>query len=463
MNTRIEQIYLKCPVFLQNTGISILGLKENITRYAGIYSKYYKSIVTNLVKSKAEIDEFQLNMLKSVIYNASVEVPYYREIFKKYQLPQKDKFKLSDIKSIPFLLKKQIKEDPLTLVNRQFNEKELITLHTTGTTGTPLKLFCTPEVRQRNYAFFSRFLNSAGIDPDGTRITIGGRVIVKPDQSKPPFWRYSLFQKSILMSSYHLSEKNIDSYISMIKKNKPSYIDTYPSSINIIAQFAYQNKISLNGVTKRIITSAETLHPYQKELIEKVFGVPVYDQYGAAEMCVFIAQCRYGRYHLHSDYSFVEFLKDNGTDAGPGEEAEIVCTGFINTVMPLIRYKIGDSVILSKENCKCGCNFPVIEKILGREDDIIMTADGRRIGRLSPVLKGFPIVEAQYRQYKLNEIELLIVKSPEYGKETEIKIIEELHKRTGSSMIITIKYVERIERETGNKLRSVISYLGKPK
>ena len=39
--------------------------------------------------------------------------------------------------------------------------------------------------------------------------------------------------------------------------------------------------------------------------------------------------------------------------------------------------------------------FPVLERVVGRKDDVIVTPDGRQIGRLSPGLKGFPVREAQ--------------------------------------------------------------------
>ena len=215
----------------------------------------------------------------------------------------------------------------------------------------------------------------------------------------------------------------------------------------------------MKNVTKGITTSAETLYSWQRKIIEKAFGVPVIDQYGSAEMCNFVAQCHLGRYHIHSDYALIEFLREDGTPADPGEEAEIVCTGFINPVMPLIRYRIGDYGILSDIPCKCGSPFPVMEKILGRMDDIIITPDGRKVGRLSPVLKGFPIKESQYIQKKIDELEVLIVKDKHYDKNTESEVVKELEKRLGTSLKIRVKYVSCIQREKGGKLRTVISYI----
>lgn len=462
MNNKNEKFYLSLPEFLQNSVISIWGYKEKRLRYSGIYNEYYSSISHNLKKSNREIEQIQIDQLKKVIYKTAGNVPYYRDLFSKIKLPCEEDFRLSDLKMIPILNKEDIRNGPEAFVRTDVNIQKLIELNTTGTTGTPLKVYCNAEVRQKNYAFFSRFLKSVGINPYGSRATIGSRLIVKAEQSKPPFWRYSIFQKSLLLSSYHLSDHNIESYIEILKKYKPSYIDTFPSSIYIIADFASRKKIPLKGITRAIVTSAETLYPYQRRKVEEAFGVPVYDQYGAVEMCVFISQCKYGKYHLNSDYSFVELLNENGCSAGPDEEAEIICTGFINNIMPLVRYKIGDKVELPshmRQHCDCGSNFPVIKRVLGRADDIIRTPDGRKIGRLSAVFRGLPVREAQFRQYKPDEIEMIIVKDNQYDTETESKLIKELQKRTGQSISVKVKYADKIERGKGGKMRLVISFL----
>ena len=94
---------------------------------------------------------------------------------------------------------------------------------------------------------------------------------------------------------------------------------------------------------KAIITSAETLFDYQRETIEEVFGCPIFDQYGCAEQVVFVSQCEKGNYHIHPEFGFVEFLRDDGNRAQVGEPARLICTGFTNHAMPLIRYDIGDT------------------------------------------------------------------------------------------------------------------------
>lgn len=458
MKSFLEDFYLKSPAMLQNIAVSIYGIKLKNIRYSGKYKDYFKKVNSHLSFNKIELKNYIESTLINTINNAVENVPYYRELFQRNSISPNAIQSSSDLSKIPLLEKDKVRQNSLQFVNEKYNFKKLQCIHTTGTTGTPLKIYCNSDTRQMNFAFFDRFLKQSGIDYTGKRATIWGRNIVSAKQMKPPFWRNSYFQKNMLFSSYHLTKKNIPEYIKKLNNYKPKYIDAYPSSLFAIADFALKQDISLLNITKGLTTSAETLFPEQRETIEAAFGVPVFDQYGAAEMCVFVGQCREGNYHIHTDYSILEFLKNDGTPADPGEEAELVCTSLINSVMPLIRYRIGDRGILSNLSCRCGSPFPVMEKILGRMDDVIITPDGKRVGRLSPVLKGFPIKEAQYIQKANGNLTVLLVANDEYSKITEDGISQELRKKLGQQIVIKYKYVDAINRGCGGKLKTIISH-----
>lgn len=458
MKSFYETIYLKSPAFIQNVALSLYGLKLNRIRYGGNYQKYVSAIEEHINLTPEQIKSIVLFNLKRIVTDAFNDVPYYRKSYAELGININDISCLSDIQLLPLIDKDSIRRSPDDFISEKYRGKKLMALHTTGSTGKPLNISCNEAARQMNFAFFDRFLQMSGIKKNGKRATFWGRLVVHSDQTKPPFWRYSVFQKNLMFSSYHMTDENMPFYIRKLIEFKPDYIDAYSSSVFTIADYAKRNKINLKGVAGGITTSAETLFKEQREVIESVFDVPVIDQYGAAEMCLFVGQCPEGNYHIHSDYGIVEIVDDNGKNVGFDEEGEVVCTGFINNVMPLIRYRIGDRGILSSEKCTCGSPFPVMGEILGRMDDYILTADGRKIGRLSPVLKGSPVKEAQYVQLKSGAIEVNIVKDVMYTEKNEMAIRAELEKRIGTSNDIYFKYVEKINRGAGGKLRSVISY-----
>lgn len=459
MHSLFTNVYDNSPVLLQNILVSLYGWKIDKIRHGKKYNDLFSMISRRYYFTLEELTQFQNKSLQQLIKVCAENVPYYRKLFHDRGISG-DKIKtVDDLTMIPLLEKIELRNNAEDFIDEEYDQKKLLTIHTTGTTGTPLNIFCDSYVRQMNYAFYQRFLQHAGIDYRKKRATFGGRIVVPAFQRKKSFWRYSYFQKNMLFSSYHLHEETIELYIKKLFQYRPHYIDAYPSSIYIIAEYAQQHGISLKGITKGITTSAETLFDEHRMTIEKAFDVPVIDQYGTAEMCVFIGQCDSGSYHVHTDYAIIEFLKDDGSQAQPGDEAEVVCTGLINSIMPLLRYRIGDKVILSENKCECGSVFPVVEKVLGRADDFILTPEGNKVGRLSPVLKGFPVQEAQYIQKIQDAVLVRIVPGIGYCESIEQKITIELRKRLGQKIKIYFDKVDHLERGVGGKLKTIISRL----
>lgn len=457
MKSISEKIYFHIPVFLQNFFVLLKGYSLEKIRHSGQYYEFMEQIKARNRWPADHFRSFQEIQLKELIKHAYQNIPYYSELYKERGVSPADIRSVADIKKLPMVTKEDLRRNWKQFIDKRFSDKKLLTVHTTGTTGTPLKIFTDKTERQWNYAFFDAYQKSLGIDITGKRATFGGRIIIPPDQRKPPFWRYSYSQKNLLFSSYHLMFENLPYYIDKLNEYQPEVIDAYPSSIFNVAKYARERNIRLIS-PKAIITSAETLFDEQREIIERAFQCKVFDQYGAAEMCVFVGQCESGKYHIRPDYGIIEFIKD-GRSANAGELAEIICTSFINWKMPLIRYRIGDLAIPTYDSCDCGLNTPIIESIQGRIDDTIVTRSGAPVGRLSPVLKGFPVLEALYIQEVIGELILQVVKGEGYSDNDSNAIIAEIKKRVGNDMDIKLEFVNQIEREYGSKNKAVISKL----
>jgi phenylacetate-CoA ligase len=452
-----ETIYLHAPRIVQDLLITTKGYSLEAIRHGGDYEAFLREVLRRQEWTLEDFSNHQLNALRKIIRLSLKHVPYYRNTFREVGFCPDDINSLEDIVSIPMLDKDDVRSDPLALVDGRLNTRKLLVLHTTGTTGTPLKIYANKTARQWNYAFFDGYLKSLGVDRTKKRATLGGRIIVHPNQSEPPFWRYSRFQRNLLFSSYHLTDKNLPFYFERLREYEPEIIDAYPSSLYVLAKYIIDQDKNGEISPKAIITSGETILEDQREIIEEAFQCRVSDQYGCAEMCIFAGQCGEGHYHYRPDYSLVETVKENGEIADSGEMGEIVCTGFINEVMPLIRYRIGDIGIISKEICSCGLNTPHFEKLIGRTDDFILTPDGRHVGRLSPVLKGFPVKEAQYIQRSTDLVIVRLVQDGGFTPKTERDLIKEIQKRLGYAMGIEFEFVDHISRGPGGKLKTVIS------
>src|SRR5205807_559628 len=106
----------------------------------------------------------------------------------------------------------------------------------------------------------------------------------------------------------------------------------------------------------------------------QAFGVGVFDWYGQAERVGAIGTCEHGNYHIIEDAGYLELLPHaDGSSL-------LVGTSFENRAMPLIRYVTGDCVVAADSNYVCPCRraFRVVESIIGREADTVVTSDGRQ-------------------------------------------------------------------------------------
>jgi phenylacetate-CoA ligase len=330
------------------------------------------------------------------------------------------------------------------------------TYFTSGTSGTTLAVPIDDASRQRNYAFFKRALSWAGVE-NGRSVTFAGRPIVPARWSRPTtVWRWNPALRNRLFSSYHLSPGNAAAYSRDLCAYAPDYIDSYPSSIALLAALFRDTGLPAPRV-KAVVTSAETLTQPQRALIEEVFSARCFDQYGCTEQSVFVSQCERGTYHLHPEYGIVEVLRD-GEPVRRGEPGEIVCTSFTNDAFPLLRYRLGDVVALGESGCPCGRQFPVLDSILGRLDDVLVTPDGRRVGRLDPVFKGRRTIrEAQIVQESKSLVRVRIVPGPDYADNDGLAVVEELKARLGDVMHIRVERVTCIERTVSGKFRAVIN------
>src|SRR4029453_8946026 len=98
-------------------------------------------------------------------------------------------------------------------------------------------------------------------------------------------------------------------------------------------------------------------------------------------------------------------------------------------VMPLIRYEVGDlgAVAPAGEACPCGRRLPILTRLEGRSDDVIVTRDGRRVGRLDPVFKAdLMLKEAQIVQESLDTLVVRLVAAPGFTERHAGELLQPL-------------------------------------
>ncbi|GAB6278092.1 MAG: phenylacetate--CoA ligase family protein [Lentimicrobium sp.] len=454
----IENIYNNSPVFLQNVGCSIIGLKERQSRLGGKFNFYYSSLKKTEWFSEEQITTYQNKQISEIINYSYKNIPYYRELFSVNNINPNDIKSVEDLEKISILEKETVRNNFHKLQSINFNQK-VIHSHTSGSTGKSLQFLMSIDAIQFRWALWFRHKSRFGISPNDPYATFTGKVAIPINQTRPPFWRENWPMNQTIFTMHHLSKEKVPFIVKRLNKGDFVYYTGYPSIIYNLAETIKELNLNITNPPKIIITGAESLLEFQVQLISEVFKCPVTDQYGFSEGCGNASSCEHGFYHEDFEYGVLECynpqINDDGSITG-----EILATGFTNLAMPFIRYRVGDTATWVEKECECGRKSKIIREINGRTEDYVITPEGNKILRFDYIFKDtINVVEAQVVQKKLGEIIIRVVRRGDYKEKDENCIRREVHDKISPNLKVIFEYPLSIEREKTGKFRAVKSYI----
>ncbi len=453
-----ESIYMRSPIWAQQAAVAGYGwwwYKRRFNRHFHRLVKEFRS------REEWTLDQFRAYQQQrfSAVISAAWKSPFYRTAFVEAGV-KPESTSLDELHTLPFLSKEALRLKARELLTQKTTPAGTMIQKTSGTTGTPTEIYYTPEFHALELAVpEARNLNWAGVRYSDRRVMFGVRKVCRFDQKQPPFWRHSPVEDLAYASIYHLSPEYLPAYIKFLRSYKPVVVMGYPSALYIIAKYALDHK-ELPSPAKGVFTTSETVSNEMRRVIESAWQCRVYDRYGAVEGCMFASQCEYGRYHVSPEMGIIEILDAEGNPCGPGKLGEVVCTGLQNTLQPLIRYRIGDAARWSVEQvCNCGRQFPMLEAIEGRFEDICYTRDGRQMLRFDTVFKGVTnLKEAQVVQESLDLMVINVVPGEGFAHH-DIKRLQSNMRLHAGNIETKVELVSSIPRSSSGKFRAVISNL----
>lgn len=437
-----KSAYDKLPLWTQTLAVNLVSAGNFRNKYGQVFHRDLNRLADNEHKSNDQLLEEQASRLRSMLKYARTHVPYYRRLG----------CSPDNLHEWPILDKQVLASRSDEFLSDEFPHKDLMTLKTSGTTGTPLQVRITKAYHQMEMAFRWRHRSWGGVPFLSRAAYVSGHAVTPASQSRGPFWRVDVVEKRLLCSSYHLSPANLPQYIDALRRYSPDFVHGYPSSLYVLAQYMLEHDV--HEIRPRaVFTASETLLDFQRAAIQKAFGTKAFNWYGNTEMTCNIIECEAGGLHYRTDYGVLELLDDGA----------MVCTGLNNLAMPLIRYRVGDVAVGRNGSCPCGRGFPLVERVEGRIEDYVVTPDGRRIGRLDHLFKDAQhIREAQLEQNHVDELIVRIVRAEGFSQEVERVITAEARQRLGDAMRIRFDYVTEIHRTASGKFRFIKSTLSHP-
>jgi phenylacetate-CoA ligase len=447
VNQGLLKLYHRLPARARSAVATVRGWYLNRWRYGKASEELAAEARERDEWTTAQWDTWRQERIAYVLHRAATRVPYYREQWQTRR-QRGDRASWELLENWPLLEKDAVRADARAFVADDCDHRRMFREQTSGTTGTPILIWRTRPTIATLYAIAdTRTHGWHGVPADVRWARLGGQLITPVKQRRPPFWVWNAAMRQLYLSSYHLAPDLIPHYLDALARYRIVYLAGYPSALHALAeQVVRMGRRDLKMMA--VHTNAEPLLSVQRETIGAAFQCPVLETYGMAETVAGASECPSGRMHQWPEFGHIELRPDG----------ELVGTGLLNVDMPLIRYRVGDRgrPVQDETPCACGRNLPLLGPVEGRRDDVLVTPDGRLVGRLDPVFKGtHAIREAQIIQEQLRLVRVRVAPTPAFGSADEQTIIDNLRERMGDVEVI-VERVDVVPRTSNGKLRAVL-------
>ena len=175
---------------------------------------------------------------------------------------------------------------------------------------------------------------------------------------------------------------SLPSIVAELNAYQPAFLASYPTMLALLTEEKIAGRLQLAPTC--LWSGGEYLAPGTARAIRDAFGCPLINEYGASECMSIAFGCSAGNLHINEDWVVLEPVDKNYRRVPPGESSHtVLLTNLANRVQPVIRYDLGDSVVISPQPCSCGSMMRAI-RAQGRNDDVVtlVAADGRTVSLL---------------------------------------------------------------------------------
>ena len=177
---------------------------------------------------------------------------------------------------------------------------------------------------------------------------------------------------------FDLSDVVLEKMLQKFQSRNFEYINGYTSSIVLFAKFLRKRNLILKQICpslKVCMVTSEMLFEEDRILLERQFGIPIVNEYGASELDLIAFENNNNEWQINSETLFVEIVDENNQVLPYGQEGRIVITSLFNKAHPFIRYDIGDLGILDE---KSTLDKPILKQLIGRTNDIAVLPSGKK-------------------------------------------------------------------------------------
>lgn len=316
--------------------------------------------------SEEQLNHLHDQKLEKVLRHAARHIPYYEH------LSQLETLRLHDF---PVVTKREIRENVDRFLWNPNKKHRLVCEKSSGSSGVQGQVYMSKEEQSKVMAAQTLLWEWAGYSIGKSLLQTGmtlrrGRVKAIKDY---------LFRTQY-ESAFGLDESQVVEVLDSLRRKPRQFFGGYASSLYVYATVA--RKMHRRIRFQSVISWGDKMFSHYRSLIESTFETRVFDTYGTTEGFMIAGQKDLPYYYILSPHVHVEILDKDGKELPDGELGHVVVTSLDAYEMPLIRYYLGDLAVKLPRNKYPefrSLNFPLLERIVGRDTDIIRTPSGKKM------------------------------------------------------------------------------------
>ena len=414
-----------------------------------------------------ELEERQLEQLRSLVAHCFEQVPYYRRML--HQAGVKGTLRdLDQFRQLPLMTREiyQSQSSELQALKLPAGMVQAGEGFTSGTNGVPIRVLKTNREALWWSAFLLRDLEWCGMDPRGRLANL--RLMAKSAEELPrwlegvsfPFWTH-FFQGLLETGPAFTMEIRQDPIrqLEWLRKVDPNYLSSLPSTLDFLGTLIQDSGRPLPHL-RGIQTVGEALSDDQRQRIERSFGVPVKDSYSSTEAGYSASPCPEGHgMHLHAENLFAEVLDEQNRPCLPGQTGRLVITPLHSFLTPLLRYDILDDVTLAPGPCPCGRGLPLWTRVHGRRHPLLHLPDGRRkpiIGMILGARQVGGLRQFQIIQRAIDRVVVRVVPDRSWTAGHVERMQAMVRSEMEQDVKVDVEVKQALERPAGGKLKIAI-------
>ena len=437
---------------------TLLGIKNIASGGNSNVNKYFSEILKLEFCNRSEIEDIQQNNLEKILLHSYNHTKYYKRVFNQIGLIQNNKVNFDKFNKIPFLTKDIMRKYKDELISD--NHKNIYWNTSGGSTGEPVEFMQDSVYKAHNWASALYYNHVLGKELGDREAKFWGseRDVLKGSIGIIPKFENFLYNR-LLLNTFNMTSESMREYIKEINKFNPKSLWAYVDSVYELARFIERESIKISSIPVTITTTGP-LTEDMRNTIERALKTKVFNQYGSREVGPIACEClNCEGLHVFEWDHYIEIIDSSGNALPSGEMGEVCITLLTNFSMPLIRYQIGDTAIISEKFCSCGRKTTLFKEVTGRVFDHFVNSEGTLIhGQyFTSIFFHRPWVERfQVVQEDINHIIINLVAREIPPNSEKEEIIGIIHKVMGKSCKVDFQFQRKIKPTASGKYRYTI-------